>query len=265
MNGYFSQVIKQTGISFPSPGNARSCDSEQPPVRHEGYKGATSIHLNEEKPTEPQQDQADERIPAYAAKVSENPSLISKNNVMQHTIKDIPEHNLAQKPERSELLEQESVVLRGNVPASSVRVQSHQEVHKGELMESREAVETHISRRTVLEDVKKWIAGTPVRSGIGDEIQNKDRIEIQDAEKQIPVSSGKEEILAAVLYPEQVEPYQREKSEIHNFHLSIGNISVTIEAPQKEIQNKEVPQVKGRTRSGQESIFSRLSRHYIRI
>lgn len=61
MNGYFSQVIKQTGISFRSPGNARSCDSEQPLVKHEGYKSATSIHLNEEKLTESQHDQADRK------------------------------------------------------------------------------------------------------------------------------------------------------------------------------------------------------------
>ncbi|WKZ19056.1 MAG: hypothetical protein QY310_00475 [Candidatus Jettenia sp. CY-1] len=265
MNGYFSQVIKQTGISFQSPDNASLCDSEQSLTRHEGYKSATSIHLNEEKPIEPQQDQADESIPAYAAKDSENLSHILKNDAIQHTIKDVPEHNLAQKPERNELLEQESVVLKSNVSASLGRVQSHQEVRKGELLESREAAETHMNLRLSLEDVKNWIAGTPVRSNTGDEIQNKDGIEIQDAEKQIPVSSGKKEILTAAFYPKQAEPYQREKSEIHDFHLSIGNISVTIEAPQKEIQNKEVPQVKGRTRSGQESISSRLSRHYIRI
>ncbi|TLD40459.1 MAG: hypothetical protein JETT_3271 [Candidatus Jettenia ecosi] len=257
MNGYFSQVIKQTGISFPSPGNAGYCNSEQPLTRHEGYKDETSIHLNKEKPIEPQQGQADESIPVYAAKDSENLSHISKNNVIQHTIKDIPEYSLTQKPERNELLEQESVVLKSNVPASSGRVQSHQEVRKGELPESREAAGTSMSIRPGLEDVKNWIAGTPVRSSVGDEIQ--------DAENQIPVSSGKKEILTAAFSPKQVEPYQREKSEIHDFHLSIGNISVTIEAPQKEIQNKEVPQVKGRMRSGQESTSSRLSRHYIRI
>lgn len=264
MNGYFSQVIKQTGISFQSPDNSRPCNLEQPLARHEEHKRAPSIHLKEEKLTESQQDQADETILKYAAKDSENLSQISKNDTMQHTIKDVLDHNIVQKPERDELSEQKSVVLNSNVPSSLGGVQSHQEISKGEVLESRETVETHIGPQPSLEDIKNWIAGTLVRNSIDDEIKNKDRIEIQDAEKRISISPGKKEILTAS-YLKQVEPYQRGKSEIHDFHLSIGNISVTIEAPQKEIQNKGLPQVKDSTRSRQENISSRLSRHYIRI
>lgn len=103
-----------------------------------------------------------------------------------------------------------------------------------------------------LKQVRKWVSGSTPDT---EEIESLDENVIQ----------GKKEGSSQFI-PVISESKQKETPDIQDFNLSIGTISLTIEEPQKEIQNKEPPQpAKVETRPSRESSSSRLSRHYIRI
>ncbi|MCP4403239.1 MAG: hypothetical protein GY801_38765 [bacterium] len=113
-------------------------------------------------------------------------------------------------------------------------------------------------RQVTLKDVREWIAGTPDK----EEARNHEvALETINIERTTMDSSDRKELPA----PQLRESYQKEEPEIHDFHLSIGTISLTIEEPQKAIQTYEPPRRSREEKSGQESPSSRLSRHYIRV
>lgn len=58
---------------------------------------------------------------------------------------------------------------------------------------------------------------------------------------------------------------ETEKPEVHDFHLSIGTISLTVEGPQMEIQSYKPAQTERGAKPVRENSSSRLIRHYIRI
>ncbi len=121
------------------------------------------------------------------------------------------------------------------------------------------------NRQVYLKEVREWVAGTSHFDN--EKIKSGDTIETEDAEKVAPQSEMaplSENRSTASSYPKPVEPRGKEGPEIHNFHLSIGTISLTIEEPQKGTQSKEPPRmIKAESREQTET--SRLSRHYIRI
>ncbi len=119
--------------------------------------------------------------------------------------------------------------------------------------------------KATFKEVRGWVAETPDED-IG-ELHKSDTfktIDAKGAESGIP-SLPDQRLLSMISEQGHVEQQETEKPEIHDFHLSIGTISLTLEEPQKEIQSYKPMQIRRDKRSIKENGFSRLSRHYIRI
>jgi hypothetical protein len=114
------------------------------------------------------------------------------------------------------------------------------------------------NRKAFFKNVREWVAEMPVADGEG--IRDIEKMETKDAEK---VASERERF--APHYSKSLELHRDREPQIHDFHLSVGTISLTVEGPQKEIQSNKPVQIRRDERTTKESTFSRLSRHYIRI
>ncbi len=113
--------------------------------------------------------------------------------------------------------------------------------------------------QTTLREVRHWVTAKPP-AGKGGEWKR----EAADSNNGEETPLGKSEFLSDS-YPTQVESQQREDPEIHDFHLSIGTIHLTLEGPPNEIQSHKAPEIRREERSPKVKGGSRLSRHYIRM
>ena len=118
------------------------------------------------------------------------------------------------------------------------------------------------SRQDYLEEVREWVSGTPIE-GI-EEIYKRDAVKTIDLNREMSLFPD-QRLTSITSQPRPIESQKGEESEIHDFHISIGTISLTIEEPEKEIQSHKPLQIRKERNSMQESNSSRLSRHYIRI
>jgi hypothetical protein len=207
-----------------------------------------------------------------------------------------------QKREPKELEEQERTVLIKDFQASHESVQSQQEYKKKRIFEKDETVcrdtgnkdndqlsddssvlvaqeekrditlkegskpDDLVSKKqilqTTLKEVREWVTEGP--DGKIGEIQSHDVGKSEKADKEMPTFTTKK-VTPPAFYQRPSVSLQRNEPEINDFHLSIGTISLTIEDPQKDVQDKKVPQIKTERKSVKESNHSRLSRHYLRI
>lgn len=118
--------------------------------------------------------------------------------------------------------------------------------------------------KTTFKEIREWVAETPDKDIA--ETHERDTLKTIDAKGIMGESPSltDQRLLSPIPEPGQREK-QEEKTEIQDFHLSIGTISLTIEEPQKEIQSYKPVQMRRDERPNKENSFSRLSRHYIRI
>ncbi len=116
--------------------------------------------------------------------------------------------------------------------------------------------------RTTFEEIREWVAETPVEGIEG--IHNRNTVKIIDVEREAPPLPD-QGLTSAASQPRPIEPRQRKEPEVQDFHLSIGTINLTIEEPQKEIQRSEPLQTRRSRESIKENNSSSLDRHYIRI
>ncbi|MEW6417489.1 MAG: hypothetical protein AB1480_05130 [Nitrospirota bacterium] len=116
-----------------------------------------------------------------------------------------------------------------------------------------------LTRKQILEatfkEVREWVAEKP----------DEDIGELHKSDTFKTPSLPDQRLLSMIPEQGRVEQQETEKPEIHDFHLSIGTISLTIESPQKGIQSYKPVQIRRDKRSIKENGFSRLSRHYIKI
>lgn len=116
--------------------------------------------------------------------------------------------------------------------------------------------------QSTLREVREWVAETPDR----EETRNRTASTIDrtastiDIERVTPDSLDRREMMSS----QPTEPRQKEELGIHNLHLSIGTITLTIEEPQQTVQPSE-PRRRTARKTTQERTPSRVSRHYIRM
>ena len=103
------------------------------------------------------------------------------------------------------------------------------------------------TRQINLQTVREWVADTPEKNPKS-QIPNSNS-QIPNPKSQIPNSKS------------QIPNYPAQKTQ--NFVLSIGTISLTVEAPQSEVKKPPLP-MKSQQEVKPVSQTSRLSRHYIR-
>ncbi len=228
---------------------------------------------------------------------SENTQHSNKNT--QHSIEERFENkpsHLSQKPEPAE---RKHMVFGRDIQPSSETVKPQREINRKKLLESEETIKINNAnkehaqqsvkpltspgqeyrkdtaseprakstdqtfqaktKQVYLKEVREWVAGTSRFNN--EKIKNGDAIETKNMEKMILQSESE---IPAASYPEPIEQQERGEPEIHDFHLSIGTISLTIEEPQKGPQSKELPRIVN-AKSREQKETSRLSRHYIRI
>ncbi|NJK65315.1 MAG: hypothetical protein HC941_01165 [Microcoleus sp. SU_5_3] len=92
------------------------------------------------------------------------------------------------------------------------------------------------TRQVNLQTVLEWVAETPA----------------ENPNSQLPIPN----------YQLPIPNFQTQKNQ--NFVLSIGTISLTVEAPQSEVKKPPLPPIKSQQEVKSVSQNSRLSRHYIR-
>ncbi|MFQ5793440.1 MAG: hypothetical protein ACE5JP_00115 [Candidatus Bipolaricaulia bacterium] len=293
MKGYFSRLIQQTGITFGPSGDFRPGFLELSPIRSKGRDEITPIHVEERKLIEPQPDQVIEGVPEGIREDSESSVPIPEDENIRNSIEERFERQISEEPQSrtsewvklkgqkreisaGELLEREEMVESDPVgkesvphldkPSSSASQEVEDDLVFKPGVESEDRVSQVQIQQAYLKEVREWVAETPIVDN--EEIKNRDISKTVEMGERIPVTRGERELPAASYsHPKLMESQQSKEPEIHDFHLSIGTISLTIEEPQKEAQSqsKEPPQVITKERkSNVASEHSRLSRYYIR-
>ena len=266
MKGYFPRLIQQTGITFVPIDNTGHSTLEHPPVRLERRDAVNPIHSNEEKLIEPQADQTIRNTHEGVREDPEGLVQIPEEGHDQHSIEEVrvtkDEHTQHPLEERFENKVDQKPQQSGNLVDSVGQEHKKTKIVKSAI-QSNNKINQAQSWQRYLKEVREWVAGTPVNE---EKLEiNRDRVKTGDTGKTVHTSIGEREMFTAS-YPRLIESQQREEPDIHDFHLSIGTISLTIEGPQKEVQSNQPPQViRGERKSDRESVASRLSRHYIRI
>ncbi|MGQ3685418.1 MAG: hypothetical protein ACUBOA_10510 [Candidatus Loosdrechtia sp.] len=119
--------------------------------------------------------------------------------------------------------------------------------------------------KSAFHEVRQWITEAPVNDrGEGKKSGASKNIDAKSAENKTPFFTGQDQlpVISEQGYTGQKET---EKPEVHDFHLSIGTISLTVEGPQMEIQSYKPAQTERGAKPVRENSSSRLIRHYIRI
>ena len=102
------------------------------------------------------------------------------------------------------------------------------------------------TRQVNLQTVREWVAGTG----------NAQPQELQNSAAEIDNSRSNSEIFQFTAPKPQAKP---------NFMLSIGKISLTVEAPQTEVKQPPLPPMKSQQEVKPIRSTSRLNRHYLRL
>jgi hypothetical protein len=116
--------------------------------------------------------------------------------------------------------------------------------------------------RSTFEEVRGWVAGSPVADDEAAEIRDVSR-----ARATASVDAGlpfvEERAATARPVPDVLPP--REEPETQDLRLEIGTISVTVEEPQREIPRPNLRTEVQEKKPAGEGERSRLGRHYIRV
>lgn len=309
MKGYFSSLIKQTGITFGSNNSLKPVSFEASLKGSKGHNETTPIHAEENKLIDAPSDNLvqgfrDDITQHSTGHLNGKGSMedwgnqgVEKNHEdhrNDYVIKpvkvsekvDIQQPIEGKGDERFIQEEQRSKVFDSKLHPLSEKLQAQHEINRVEFLERKERMVAGTAAKERTQQSGKLIdstseeseKSTPSKFGTrsGDwkatlkevrewiteaSIVNDEGIKVSDA------IEAKEEMYAPY-YPKPVELHQGREPEIHDFHLSIGTISLTIEAPQdqEKIQSGKPEQKIGRNEiSTKENNSSRLNRHYIRI
>jgi hypothetical protein len=294
MTGYFSSLIRQTGITFRPDSDSNSEVLESPHICTEGLNKTTPIHVLEERVVEPPASEnnnihyIEEKIlikpqtDKFAGETNEDikagfkhSELHAGSNSNQYLTEDFKENASGkfkierEKPKRR-LLAKCDKNYEKMLEKKGIAKSVSQECGKNLFQEHGINLNDQLTREQIwkntFKEVREWVAETPDKDI--EELSKSNTfnktIDAKGAESGIP-SLSDQRLLSTIPEPGYGEKQEKEKTEIHDFYLSIGTISLTIEEPNKEIQSYKPVQIRRDERSMKESGFSRLSRHYIRI
>lgn len=280
--GYFSRLVKQTGIAFRETRNSVPDVLERQSTKSEEHDAALSIDI-EERQIAPRQDpeiknfditdhvreDSESSIQIPYGKNSQHPS-----EEIRHAVEELSPETVRSQNEinRKELLESDEAFKIDNVDKEHVQQlvkpsTPPNQVYRSDTDTGSKSTDQIFQAKTnqvYLKDVRDWVAGTSYFNN--EKTKSGDPIETEDPGKVEPRNENR---APAVSYPKPVEQRGKERPEIerpeiNDFHLSIGTISLTIEEPQKGTQGKEPPRII-KVESREQKETSRLSRHYIRI
>ncbi|MGE5418523.1 MAG: hypothetical protein ACM3N1_00305 [Accumulibacter sp.] len=160
--GYFSRLVKQTGIAFGETRNSLPDALERQSTKSEEHDAALSIDV-EERQIAPRQDQEIKNIditdhvredPESSTQILESENTLHPSEEIKHPVKERfekPSH-LSQKQEPAE---RKYIVSGMDVKLSPETVRSQNEINRKELLESSEAIKiNNVDKEQVRQSVK---------------------------------------------------------------------------------------------------------------
>jgi hypothetical protein len=278
MTGYFSHLIKQTGITFQRAGQARS--GEMAPVIPASSPNQlrAPLEVNEERFIDSHRNREVE--PAVGKRgegLSSVPSKTAGEGAHDLTEKDI-EIALAPQKHSGEF---EPAIRVEEVSSSSNAERFHQSPDSGRHLEALTVSAIMKPQEQPSYSIQPRVsAGAPER--VGDRAGEARSPEIRLAELHDWLAGGREEHVEIEVQPENTVPRPEAQTtvtkvremipasarttvepESHEFLLSIGSINVTVEQPHKSLNvSSQPPRVERRPKSTRST--SRLNRHYLR-
>jgi hypothetical protein len=292
MTGYFSRLMKQSGIAVGPPIDPGSEDLAQHPNRSEERDVVAPTHAGQQELVE---SRGDELI-SEPQKGSETDSdisgpIVEEQNptepVLHGEAYEVPRHHSdgqyhrqsrlserrkldARDSERTlpwrgedirELSEEavEGATLRAD-ERSSPSIEASREVlafRPGE--EPQDQTSPQRVWQNTLREVREWVTGSPMADD--EDAENRD-VSRARGTTGITTDSPFVEERGAASHPKPTAPSPREAQDLR---LEIGTISVTVEEPQKEIPESDRRTKTAEKKAAGHSERSRLSRHYVRV
>lgn len=301
MKGYFTSLIRQTGITFGTGADYPVSGQVPWTTGSKTHEDPASIHVEERKLVEPQTDQAPQKLPDGTEEDSQGsiPDIREGNiehfkgeNFESDILKNLQsdtshgEEPGRQKPrqekppgirfETTKPYQQTIEPLKSSLNnrdnlTSSEKSRSQNKIgsersfkkNKG-AAKSGDAIGRKQAWSSTLKEVREWVAGTPV-PGSKELLKSKEG-KGKNMDERPPAFLGEKQGQGpAPPFPGPRESQQRAEPEVRDYHLSIGTISLTVEGPPEDTRRKEPPETGRGGVPGREAEGSRLSRHYIRI
>ena len=318
MRGYFQRLIQQTGLHIGSGGDFRSGGQAPSQIGSKQGGEITPIHVEETKIIEPQQvprierrtegENIAESVPErFEGKIEGKPPIptADETKTEDQTSKagehrpEEEEREIHPAPEeggmkdraiedetfgKSETVEsvlpdKEEIRRRddSSVPTVTIKQRTFEDGKEPEDRPDDEA-----GRQPTLMEVREWVAETP-DAEFEEIVPNEDANQAERVIAKAPFESLAHGESSFAAHPSTIESSPSIEPEIHDFHLSIGTIQITIEEPQKQVRDKR-PQKEFQVGESQKEVHvkephrvtkerkpapqaqsTRLARHYIRI
>jgi hypothetical protein len=284
MTGYFSRLMKQSGIAVEPPIDSGSRVSVQHP-KGSGEGGAIAlIHADREELVKHQGDDRSKETregsepgsptePVLQREASELPRRHSEGQYHQQSRLSERRELDARDSERTlprrgeDIRELSEEAVKGATLRADERSSSSIEVSRDALAlrpggEPRDQASRERAWQETLREVREWVTGSPVA---GDEDAENRVVSRARGTTGITTDSPFVEERGAASHPKPAAPSPREEPEAQDLRLEIGTISVTVEEPQKEIPESDRRTKTTEKKSAGNSERSRLSRHYVRV
>jgi hypothetical protein len=282
MSGYLSRLMKQSGIAGGPPTDPGSRVPVQPP-KGLGEGGATPpTHVDREELVKPQGN--DPTRETQEGSEADSGPIVEEQNptepVLRREASEVPRHHSeGQYHQQSRLSERRDLDARDSrrtLPwrGEEIRESSEDAVEGATLRADERSLpgagssgeepqdRTSLERvwRDTLRETREWVTGSPMADD-----ENRDVSGARGATG-MTIDSPFVEGRGAASNPKPTGPSSpREEPEAQDLRLEIGTISVTVEAPQKEVPKSDRRTKTAEKKSAGNSERSRLSRHYVRV
>ncbi len=285
MSGYFSRLVKQSGIAVGPPIDPGSRVPVLPP-KGLGEGGATTpTHVDREELVKPQGD--DPTKETQEGSEADSGPIVEEQNptkaVLHRKAPEVPRHpserrefdardSIRELPEKGEVAEggagRPVVFVRKALERDEIIEGTTHRAGERSLgaKASGEEPQDRTSREQVwqntLREARGWVAGSPVADD--EEAENRD-VSRARGTPSINTDSLFVEERVAPSHPKSTAPSPREEPATQDLRLEIGTISVTVEEPQKEIPKSSRRTGTAEKKTAVNNERSRLSRHYVRV
>jgi hypothetical protein len=263
MRGYFSKLIKKTGVKLGSV--------------HENY-GMDKIVNSNQSPTSPIEVDEGKLIQSQSRVLdstfskkenSESNTIVDKHHeIPSHTVKDDVKHEPPAMTSTNELEKHDDrqfhKLEKSIIHYTAVEPQSEKNpeevkhktlVFKKPITHDTKDKPSHgQTNKRYFSEIRKWVVQNPKDSN--------DALETTKIEQIKPVLVN-ETKKPAFSSRQLAEPQKSKESEISDYNISIGSINLNIEAPSKAIYKKQTPITQDI--KSMSSNRTRLNRHYLRV
>jgi hypothetical protein len=300
MSGYFSRLIQQTGIAL-GTGKVSDGGNLQDAIAPHFGSEIVQIQSEENQEIEKEETQENELNPIVEEKNLVQPQFLTKQNAENANFMSLPK---VETESSSPILEAEKTIIEEHKLESLsaqftssrnaiIATENYPDLPKSYHQEANEIPKEHTAdsrfmnytperdipvgtrqcrvpiaatRQINLQTVREWVAETPEENPNSQfPIPNSQQHDTAVTDTRIAIFADARYPMPDAQFPIPNSPfpnYPVQKNQ--NFVLSIGTISLTVEAPQSEVKKTPLPPIKSKQEVKPVSQTSRLSRHYIR-